>query len=98
MSATPRALAVALLLCLTGCPKGQPVPPAAPMGTARVETLSSEQGSKAAAAVQAAQAANESNPDGPPKRAVAGELSVAAANLPPPTQSDAAEALAGCSG
>ena len=89
-----KVVAILWLLSLAGCMTQPVAKPAAPMGSARVETISAAQGSKAAAAVQAAAAANASNPDGAPKQATAGELSVAAANLPQPTHADAAEALA----
>lgn len=90
-----RPLIALLALALAGCLQQHPVAkPAAPMGSALIETISAEQGSKAAAAVHAAVVANASNPDGAPKQATDGELSVAAANLPQPTQADTAEALA----
>lgn len=62
---------------------------AAPLGEA-----TSAQASKAAAAVAAATDANTHNTDSPAKTAVAGELSVAGANLPIPSDKDRAEALA----
>ena len=95
------AALVSMALLLSGCAlwpwKGKVVTPPAPSNVASAPALKSaaiEQQTKASAAVEAANVANQGNADGAPKVAVAGELSVAAANLPPPGDKDKAEALA----
>ena len=72
-----------------------PAPPPAEVKTApALATALGAQDSKAAAAVGAAIEANSHNAEGPAKTATAGELSVASANLPTPSDKDRAEALA----
>jgi len=60
----------------------------------KLEKVAARQLSAASASVQAADEANAANPDGAPKTAVAGELGVAAANLPTASGEDARAALA----
>lgn len=85
-------LAIISIFLLAGC-SSTAIP-----GTTKAEnaltTAQTSQASKASASVGAATVANQSNPDGNPKVAVAGELSVASANLPVATPSDANAALA----
>jgi hypothetical protein len=59
-----------------------------------LENVETRQLSAASASVQAAGQANQANPEGAPKAAVAGELGVAAANLPAANAEDARAALA----
>jgi hypothetical protein len=60
----------------------------------KLDKIEAQQLSAASASVQAADAANTANPDGAPKTAVAGELGVAAANLPAASGEDARAAQA----
>jgi len=93
-------LLIIALALLAGC-KTAPVQPPVPVvvqavqGPAdrKADTLADSQASKAAASVQGAIRANASNPEGAPKATTAGELSVAAANLPAPTPADLAASL-----
>jgi hypothetical protein len=72
-----------------------PTPPLANVPSApALSSATSDQLSKAAAAVHAAAAGNQQNTDTRTQPAVAGELSVAAANLPQPKAKDSAEAMA----
>ncbi len=86
------AIFIGLLTLLGGC--ASPGLPGQTPSERKLATAQSAQLSHAAAAVNAAQAANQANPDGLPKTATAGELSVADANLPPAKTEDAREALA----
>ncbi len=87
-------LSLALLFGLVTCEPRKTPPPANVISAPALKAASSEQQSKASAAVEAATSANLVNPDGAPKTATAGELSVASANLPPPEDKDRIEALA----
>ncbi|MCM2276101.1 MAG: hypothetical protein NDI75_15035 [Candidatus Didemnitutus sp.] len=89
------AFALCVMFSLAGCKSTPAPPPASDVASAgRLSEATHEQQSKAAAAVQAASTANEQNPDGNPKEAVRGELSVASANLPEPSDKDRVDALA----
>lgn len=79
---------------LPGCKTTPPSPPPANVpSAAALDSAARDQQSKAAAAVAAATTANEQNPAGPPQAAVRGELTVASAHLPAPTEADRAAAL-----
>lgn len=71
-----------------------PALPGETKAEAKLETIQARQLSAASASVAAAGDANQANPDGAPKTAVAGELGVAAANLPAANAEDARAALA----
>jgi hypothetical protein len=89
------SLLLALLLC--GCEHEDVTPiivqPVTPTQV-KVDEAQEERQSVAAANVQAARGANELNPEGNPKAAVEGALSVAQASLPDPRPEHAAKALA----
>jgi hypothetical protein len=91
-------LAFAILLMALLGPSCSHVPKAPPpsdvKSSAPLRAASTEQQSKAAAAIGAAAFANDQNQAGAAKEATAGELSVATANLPPPADKDKVEALA----
>ena len=70
-------LAVGLLAACSS-----PALPGETKAEVRLENVQTRQLSAASASVRAADTANQANPDGAPKVAVAGELGVAAANLP----------------
>jgi outer membrane murein-binding lipoprotein Lpp len=80
-----------LLLLLPGC--ASPALPGQTPAEAKLDAAQSRQLSAASASVEAAGRANSANPDGAPKAAVAGELTVAQANLPPPSVDDSRAAL-----
>lgn len=86
-----------LLLALAGCAlfEKRPVVIAPQPGPAAAKAVALEDkaASRAAASVQAAGVANASNPVGVPQEATAGELKVAASNLPSPAPEDASAAL-----
>lgn len=84
-----------LVVVLTGCNSTRPpAPPPADVPSApALDAAARDQQSKAAAAVAAATTANEQNPPGAPQAAVRGELTVAAAHLPAPSDEDRAAAL-----
>ncbi len=90
--------AINFALLTSGCwtwKRTPPAPPPAEVKTApALNNALGTQDSKTAAAVGAAIEANTHNAEGPAKTATAGELSVAQANLPTPTDKDKAEALA----
>lgn len=89
-----RGALVFLVLGLGRCQSvPTPPPPANVVSAPALKAATSDQSSKASAAVQGATLANQSNPEGMPKTAVAGELTVATANLPLPTDQDRLEAL-----
>ncbi|HTB63878.1 MAG TPA: hypothetical protein VK737_09835 [Opitutales bacterium] len=80
-----------LLLLLPGC--ASPALPGQTPAEVKLDSAQSRQLSAASASVEAANHANSANPDGAPKAAVAGELTVAQANLPTPTAEDSRVAL-----
>ena len=90
--ATLAAILLGLLTLAAGCASG--APPGETPSEKKLAVVQDAQLSQAAAAVNAAKFANQANPDGPPKTATAGELSVADANLPDAKPADAREALA----
>lgn len=87
-----RSLLMVALFTLPTCHKKTVVAPEAPSAAA-LGTASDKQLSKASAAAKAAETANLSNPAGPPKEAVAGELSVVRANVPTALAADDIEAM-----
>jgi hypothetical protein len=79
-------------LLLAGC--SSTTLPGETRAEAQLDTTEARQLSAASASVQAAGQANAANPPGVPKTTVAGELSVANANLPAPRPEDAKKAQA----